>query len=161
MMVVRATLAGFPALIMAWYFVSRAGIEPGGYEGGHIECVAQKFASALDEGLAFPRPRLARHRCQAGKGSDLFFAQCPDFGAFDEDRRGGHLAYSRDRAQDGICPFALRAGTDQVCHFTLKHGELTFDLSKAGFCLAPGEGQGLCLEAVQMAGAICNSLSSC
>ena len=67
-------LGGFANGTQSGVFGLETGIEPHGDEGGHVECVAQGFSPAADEGLALPLAGFAVVRGQAGKAADLFLS---------------------------------------------------------------------------------------
>ena len=151
---VLAILAGFPAVLSAWYLALRSGLKRMATMAGMYGALRRRCRPPFDEGAAFPLSGPACHGCKTGAACHLFSVGRACFRAFDQNCGGTDRSETGNGADDfegaGLRFFGADAGPD----FKVDVAQLSFDQRHAGAALLDRKGDPLGLDAVQKAGLV-------
>lgn len=152
---------GFSRFSEGLVFGLEVWVEAHGDDGGHVERASQVVSSALNEGVAFPLPGLARHGRKACEACHLFAVQGADLRAFGQHGGGGHGAEAGNGTDDFEGAGKRFFGVDAAPDFEVDVTQLPFDQGQAGLALLDHKGDHLGLDAVQKAGLVLDHCLAC
>ena len=129
-----------------WHFTSgdesvirgfEIGVEPGGYEGGHVECLTDVGASSVDERPAGTFTGLSHDGGCAGQACGGLAIEVAEFGHVDQEGEGGAFCDARNGGQDSEPPGEFRIAFDQGADGGLDLCDLALDQGETLACLLP------------------------
>ena len=128
MAAVRATLAGFPALISCLYLAFMSGLNRVATGAGNVDGLADVGSAAADESATGPATRLSRHRRKACETCRLPRFEGAEFGHFDEQGESGYGRDARNAGQNCEPLGEVGIGLNLLEDRRLDRRDLAFDL---------------------------------